>query len=279
MNGDISIANHYAHGNLLAAIKKAIAKQKLSLDNITIEQLSLVDEFHVGGRVATEHLLAQLNFAQGSKLLDVGCGLGGAARYVATQCKSYVSGIDITAEYIDTGNTLNQWVNLGGHVSLTQGSALAMPYKDNSFDGGYMLHVGMNISKKLALFKDLYRVLRKGATFGLYDIMRIETGELKYPVPWASNSELSYLETPDVYVQMLEEAGFTVSIVNNRRDFALSVFNKQKEMIKRDGGTMPLGLHRLMKETTTLKINNLVENIKASYIAPVEIIVSKNSDL
>jgi cyclopropane fatty-acyl-phospholipid synthase-like methyltransferase len=51
---------------------------------VSFEDLAGVDEFHVGGRLATEHLLTQLNFTQSSDLLDVGCGLGGAARYVAS---------------------------------------------------------------------------------------------------------------------------------------------------------------------------------------------------
>ncbi|AGH44050.1 hypothetical protein [Paraglaciecola psychrophila] len=51
---------------------------------VSFEDLAAVDELHVGGRLATEHLLKQLNFTKSSDLLDVGCGLGGATRNVAS---------------------------------------------------------------------------------------------------------------------------------------------------------------------------------------------------
>ena len=59
----------------------------------------------------------------------------------------HVTGIDLTREYVETGNTLCKWVGLE-RVFLQEGSALAMPFAERSFDGTYMLHVGMNIEDK-----------------------------------------------------------------------------------------------------------------------------------
>jgi hypothetical protein len=42
-----------------------------------------------------------------------------------------------------------------------------------------------------------------------------------------------------------------------------------------DGGPPPLGLHMLMKESMAEKIKNMIDNITAGYIAPVELIASK----
>jgi cyclopropane fatty-acyl-phospholipid synthase-like methyltransferase len=57
-------------------------------------------------------------------VLDVGCGLGGAARLVASRYRSRVTGIDLTDEFVETGNTLCKWVRLEERISLHQGSAL-----------------------------------------------------------------------------------------------------------------------------------------------------------
>jgi len=151
-----------------------------------------------------------------------------------------------------------------------------MPFQDEIFDGGFMIHVGMNIEDKAQLFTEVYRVLRPGTLFGVYDIMRIGDGELTYPVPWATVSSTSNLATLNQYKQALSDAGFAVSIENNRRDFALRYFKELRAKAEANGGPPPLGTHILMGESSIVKRKNVVENITAGHIAPVEIIVQKN---
>lgn len=153
-----------------------------------------------------------------------------------------------------------------------------MPFQNESFDGGYMLHVGMNIEDKARLFREICRVLRAGAYFAVYDVMRIEPGELAYPVPWANDSSISQLASPEQYQQALLGAGFEVTAVNNRQDFALDYFTRLREKMATAGKPPALGLHTLMQASTPVKIGNLFDNISAGYIAPVEIIAHKKSD-
>lgn len=272
---DQSVSDHYLHGDLLKAIEAALPGLGKTRESITIEDLSAVDEFHIGGRQATDHLLDQLKFTVQDHLLDVGCGLGGAARYVAGKYNNRVTGIDLAQEYIETGKELCSWVNLDSQITLEQGSALSMPYDDETFNGGYMLHVGMNIEDKDLLFSEIYRVLSQGSTFGVYDVMRHKEGVLAYPVPWATRKGTCKLATADQYRQALRDAGFEVSKESNRRDFALDYFKRQSEVTKANGGPPPLGLHTLMQESTAIKFKNMIENIAEAYVAPVEIIARK----
>jgi len=272
---DKSIADHYYHGSLLSAIEAALPSIGKTPASVTIEDLAPVDEFHIGGRVATQSLIDQLGITDQDHILDVGCGLGGAARYVSSTYKIRVSGIDLTPEYIETGKVLCRWLKLDTNITLEVGSALAMPFQDNAFDGGYMLHVGMNIGDKELLFSEIYRVLKPGVTFGVYDVMRMKEGDLIYPVPWAAESSTSKLAAPERYIQALRNAGFEVVKQNNRRDFALEFFNILRAKTQAAGGPPPLGLHTLMQETTAEKIKNMIDNITNGLIAPVEIIAKK----
>lgn len=275
MSYNKTVLDNYLHGNLLNAIEAALPTLGKTTENVTIEDLAPVDEFHIGSRLATDNLIGQLNFTETSHVLDVGCGLGGAARYLASNYKSQVTGIDLTPEYIETGKVLSTWLNLDKNVTLHQGSALSMPFENNMFDGGYMLHVGMNIDDKASLFSEIYRVLKPGASFGVYDIMRQKDGELTYPVPWATESSTSKLSTPAEYIKALSDAGFDVSEENNRRDFALEFFKQLRVKTEANGGPLPLGLHILMQKSTAGKIKNMIDNIANGYIAPVEIIATK----
>lgn len=226
MSYDKTVASHYAHGDLLNAIESAFSALGKTIDNVTIEDLAPVDEFHIGGRQATEHLLGQLHLSPHSHVLDIGCGLGGASRYVATHFSSRVTGIDLTDEYIQTGKALCAWLGLDRQVTLEKASALSMPFGNSMFDVGFMLHVGMNIDNKALLFKEVLRVMKPGACLGIYDIMREKDGELAYPVPWAENSDTCKLATLEEYQQALVDAGFVVSKMENRRDFAVNFFQR-----------------------------------------------------
>jgi ubiquinone/menaquinone biosynthesis C-methylase UbiE len=272
---DKAVSEHYTHGSLLGAIQESVSRLGKTIDSVTIEDLAAVDEFHIGGRLATNNLLDQLGFSEKDHIIDVGCGLGGASRYVANKLNNSVTGIDLTQEYIDVGKALCAWVRLDEKIHLHQGSALSMPFEDEAFDGAIMLHVGMNIENKVKLFREIYRVLRPGTLLGVYDVMRINPGELTYPVPWATENSTSKLGTPDQYQQALNQAGLKTVKVNNRRDFALEIFKRARTKTLADGGLPALGLHTLMQKSSTAKIKNMMHNIEAKLVAPVEIIAQK----
>lgn len=271
-----AIPEHYKHGDLLNSIQLSLSELGKTINNVTIDDLAPVDEFHIGGRSATDNLLNQLKFTEQDHILDVGCGLGGTSRFIANRCHNHVTGIDLTAEYIETGKALTNWVGLEHQVSLQQGSAADMPFENEMFDGALMLHVGMNIEDKDQLFSEVYRVLKPGALFGIYDIMQIGTGDIAFPVPWASDESISKLATPRQYRDGLDAVGFEVVKENNRRDFALEFFKQMRSRMEANGGPPPLGLHTLMRETTPVKIKNMVDNIAADLIAPVEMIMHKH---
>jgi ubiquinone/menaquinone biosynthesis C-methylase UbiE len=269
-----SVSQHYTQGNLIDAICAGIAALGKASNNITVDDLSPVDEFHIGGRNASEEFLGQLGLSPENHVLDVGCGLGGAARFVASRYRNRVTGIDLTAEYIETGKVLCKWVGLGDRISLHQGSALSMPFPDGAFDGAYMMHVGMNIEDKTELCSEVCRVLRRRAPFGIYDVMRVGEGALTYPVPWASTAETSAVATPERYKQALQNAGFEITAERNRRDFALAFFEELRARTAA-GGPPALGLQILMGESTPIKVQNMIANISANRIAPVELIARK----
>ena len=76
-------------------------------------------------------------------------------------------------------------------------------------------------------------------------------------------------------MQALVMSGFEVERPTSRRDFALAFFAKMKANAQVNGGPPPLGLHTLMQASTAEKIQNMVSNISADMIAPVEMIARK----
>lgn len=276
------VATHYTRGGLVEAITAGLAKLDLTQDTVQVDDLAPVDEFHIGGRVATEAFLDQLAPEPSDNILDVGCGLGGASRFTAQHYGCRVTGIDLTPAYVETGTLLCSWVGLDDRVTLEQGDATATPYVDDAFDKAYMLHVGMNIADKTGLARELYRLIKPGGKVGIYDIMRVGSGEITFPVPWASEAAGSAVASPDDYKAALGAAGFTIIAERNRRDFALEFFTNLRAAAagaSNNGGPPALGPHILMGETAPVKIRNMIENITANRIAPVELIAEKPATL
>jgi SAM-dependent methyltransferase len=269
------VSEHYTHGTLLEAIRQGVAKLGKTEADVTLEDLGPVEEFHIGGRQASADFLDQLDLQPDDSVLDVGCGLGGVARFAASRYGSRITGVDLTQEYVQTGRVLTRWVGLQDCIVLEQGSATAMSYIDASFDKAYMMHVGMNIADKSALMNEVFRVLKPGGRLGIFDIMRTSDDELAFPVPWASEAKGSALATLGEYKLALEAAGFQLSAERNRHAFALAFFDKLHANTTAAGGPPPLGLHIVMGANAAQKIANMVENVRAARIAPIEVFAEK----
>lgn len=272
MSVEQSIAQHYTSGALAETILGALRGMGKDPERLAAADLAPVDEFHIGGRAATIEVAAQMGIARDMRLLDIGSGLGGAARYFAGEHGCRVVGIDLTDEYVRVASDLARRTGLAEVVSYRQGSALELPFEDAGFDGAYMLHVGMNIEDKARLFAGVRRVLKPGGVFGIYDVMRAGEGEFSFPVPWASTAATSFVRAAADYRRLLEAAGFEILKERSRRDFAIEFFQQIRARAAQSGGPPPLGLHILMGADFAAKVANMIDNLQRGLIAPTEIV-------
>ena len=271
MTDDAAVADHYSTGNLLAAIVTGLAAIDVTPRTVSVDHLGPVDEFHVGGRAATADVCEHLGATPASTLLDIGCGIGGTARYIASTIGCHVTGIDVTPEYVEVARTLSEWTSLSERVDFHVGSALDMPFADESFDGATQLHVGMNIADKAALFREIHRVVRPGGRFALYDIMRMSDGSVRFPVPWATDASTSFVADLSTYRRALDDAGFEIHAERNRGEFAVQFFAAMRARTASAGGPPPLGLHLIIGADAPSKISHMVDTLTAGTLAPVEI--------
>ena len=275
MLNENKVSGHYQNTHLLAAIINGLKQLGKTPDTVKLEDLTAIEEFHIGGRIASKNLLEQLNLSHKNHVLDIGCGIGGASRFVASHFKSTVTGIDLTSEYIETGRTLCSWFDLNNRINLHHGSALSMPFDDKTFDAAYMMHVGMNIEDKRQLFSEVNRLLCMGSLFGIYDVMQTGEGNLNFPVPWANSPEISSLASVEHYKETLKATGFEIISEHNRRQLALEFFSEQRTQRIDSKKPPALGLHLVMGDSISSKMNNVVKSISSGYLAPVELIVRK----
>ena len=207
------VTGHYGSADLTQTIVNALAAA--GLEQFGPADLFALDQLHAGGAPATKHALDRLEVGPVVRLLDVGCGIGGTSR-MAAMAGAEVTGIDLSPAFVDTAIALTERVSLGDRATFLTTPGESLPLEDASFDAAVMVHVGMNIPDKQAVFAEVHRVLVDGGRFAVYEQMRTADGELPYPLPWADDERSSFVETVDDYTRHLESAGFTVEEVEDR---------------------------------------------------------------
>ena len=271
MKIDEEFERHYARPDLEQKILTALRASGKDPERLGFEDLAPVDEIHIGGRQATADLGDRLGLQADMKVLDVGCGLGGATRYFASTFGCEVHGIDLAPDYIKAASTLAARINGGLKVSYQQASALELPFPDDFCDVVTMLHVGMNIADKPLLFSEIRRVLKPGGKLGIYDVKRVGEGKVLYPVPWASNPSTDFVAPLDDYRVHLKNAGFTVVSETDRWEFGVAYFDHLRKL-NLEQGVSPLGLHISFGATAMRQMVNISTLIKNRVLSPVELV-------
>ena len=267
------VATHYTGTQRTRAILDALRAAGLDPDHLSIEDLAPVDEFHIRGRQATVELGQALGLSADQRVLDVGSGIGGASRYFASTYGARITGIDLTPDYCRLAARFARSTGLADRLDYREGSALTMPFEDETFDAACTQHVAMNIEAKPALYAEIARVLKPGARFGIYDILQGPGGGVVYPTPWANDRSTSFLATPEEMRRLLATAGFQIESWRDTTD-AARVFFETALARSAERGPPPLGLHLLLPDFRP-RAENMLQNLAGDRLAVVEIICRK----
>jgi len=268
---------HYRPGNKIwQNIQDDLVSSGKELGALCADDLSPYDALHIGGRKATGALLAQLDLAeaQGGAALDIGAGLGGAARRAASLYDINVTGIDLTPEYSALARQLSAVTGLEQKTRFITGDGIALPFADGSFSRGWTIHTAMNIADKAGLYREIARVLVPGALFGIYDVIAApgaEDATLSYPVPWAGSAAHSHLASRHDTGSWLAEAGLTIVHEQDWHNEGLAALHKLHARLKGPGKSAP-GIALIMGPDTVPRIENLISNIERGLCTPYMVI-------
>jgi sarcosine/dimethylglycine N-methyltransferase len=269
-----AVAGHYGSSGIADRVLAALHDAKGPDAPVTPDNLAPFDHFHGRGVAATQEIANQLALKPGERVLDIGSGIGGPARWFAAKYDVHVTGVDLTPEFCAAAEALNAATGLAERVRILNGSALDLPVPDGVFDAAYSQNVIMNIADKKQFYREAFRALRPGGRLALSNLCAGPKGEPYFPVPWATTRDTSFLATPDVMRADLIAAGFDIA---EFRDITPAMREAQRRTRERiDQGDMPkIAVDIIMGERAREMQWNSIRTIEDGRGIAIEALVKK----
>jgi SAM-dependent methyltransferase len=277
----VVMRGHYDQAGLLERILAGLKALGKDLDSLTHEDLAPADEFHSQGRTATRALAELAQIPPGSRVLDVGSGLGGPARYLAATRNCNVTGIDLTPEFCAVANELSRLTRLADRTRFQVGDALELPFEDAQFDVVWTIQMQMNIQDKRRLYAGFARVLKPGGLFVCQDICAGTGAPLDLPVPWASLPEQSHLSDSESLGGLVRGAGLRERVWRDITQEVVAARKAQQAQAQASGGGgpgafPPLGMHLVLGDQAAAKMSNSAGNTDAGRIVFIQGVFDKS---
>ncbi|KAA6464515.1 methyltransferase domain-containing protein [Acidobacteria bacterium AB60] len=262
---------YYAATRLVDRIQSALLNIAPEQQALTVAQLAPLDQFHTRGLPATAELAHAAGITAGTRVLDLGCGIGGPARYLASTFGCRVVGVDLSPGFIETATYLSRRTGLSDRVLFEVGDAQRLPFPDAAFDLVFLQHVAMNIADRAALYSEVRRVLAPAGRLATYDIFQRE-GDVVYPVPWARDASASFLLTENQTRSTLEKAGFHVTLWRDDTQVAAEWFHAT--MAGPPPGPLNLGL--VLGADFRVVVANLARNLREERVGVLSAVLTRS---
>jgi sarcosine/dimethylglycine N-methyltransferase len=217
------LETHYSARDIEARIVAGIRAAGLNPEQrLSPEELGALDHFHTGGLRASRELLEVAQIRADDRVLDIGAGLAGSARLLASTVGCHVDCIEMSPDYCAGAVLLNRLTGLEQRIEVHEGSALELPFADDSFDVVWMQNVGMNIEDKQTLYGEIARVLKPGGRYAFQEMAAGNVATSYFPLPWATEPADNFLVSAEEMQSLLGECGLIAELFEDTSDVHLS---------------------------------------------------------
>ena len=265
------VRDHYSSTRLADRIKSALVTIAPEDQGLTVAQLAPLDQFHSRGILATAELAEAAGIEPSTRVLDLGCGIGGPARYLAANFGCKVAGVDLSPGFIDSAIYLTARCGLSDRVTFQVANAQHLPFEDAAFDVVFLQHVAMNIEDRAALYAEVRRIMAPGGRFATYDLV-LRDGDVIYPTPWARDSSTSFLLSEGDTRTALEQAGFKAILWRDDSRTALEWFRTTMAGPPPSGPNLGVVMGEDFREMT----GNLASNLREHRLGVLSAVLARD---
>lgn len=211
------------YGWRVRSVRRALAERGLSAGELTVEDLTALghlDQYHYFGPAACDEAARILGLggegtdgpgdsaADRRRLLDVGSGVGGPARYLAATTGCAVHGVELRAELVDLARELTDRAGLADRVRYTVDDAATVDLSAGAYDHAVAWLVLLHLPDRAPALERVQRAVRPGGT------VLVEEFALGDPTPEQERALREVVDAPNVvgseaFADEFRAAGFT----------------------------------------------------------------------
>jgi SAM-dependent methyltransferase len=263
---------HWAPRGDLERITRELERRGKPREALSLEDLAAHDQLHAGGLEATREFASWVDPAPGARVLDLGAGLGGSARLLALEHGARVTAVELSAALSEAGRALTRWLDLEGRVDhrCAEGCALLPAEAAHAWDLIWLQHVDMHVPDKDRLYASCRARLRPDGRVVWHDWLAGPGGPPRWPVPWSSDGQLSFLVDEARYRDRLAAADLELTRFVPLVERTVSWYEKLRtgldralERLEGRGRPVPPHLPRLREEVATL-----LQNLEQERVVP-----------
>ena len=207
-----SLQKHYSRGPNTETILDNLRRRGVDLKRVRPQDLYPYDQSHAGGINSTRMLASRAGIEPHSCVVDIGCGIGGAARFLQAEFSCRVIGFDLSLTRLQTAIHLTCLVSgkqeKAKRIHFLASQADSLPLPSHFADFVWTQHLIMNLPDLPGFLRESARLLKPSGRLACHEWFLNRPVESFVPLPWASNSSLNYAVSSDEFLQMLREHDF-----------------------------------------------------------------------
>ena len=224
---------------------------------------------HIGGVDATEAIIQMCHIGKDSYILDVGCGVGATACFVARKVGCRVVGVDILNKMVERSKDRAKHQNLARSVEFRVADAQNLPFEDDLFDAVITESVTAFPEDKQKAINEYRRVTRPGGYVGLNESVWLKVPPPPEVISWAAQDVGASVKqlTPEAWSGLLETAGLK-NITT--KTYSVNVQEEAKGILRRYGfwETIEIIIRMLRLYAKNPAYRKFVKEIRGTGILP-----------
>jgi len=230
MNDSLNIKSMKLYNNVDRIFNELREIGKSTSSSLLVEDLTKFDQLHYHGTDAIDIFIEKLEINEKIKILDVGSGMGGPARYIANKTGAEITAIELQSDQNNLAKDLTKKCGLSNKVNHICGDILDYDFKNQTFDAVVSWLTLYHIANHEILLKKLFDLLNPNGFFYTEDItsrINLSDADRKEIKKEIYGIHLPYF---DNYISNLEQNGFKLIF---SEDMSSSWTDFTKERIKK----------------------------------------------
>jgi len=230
MNDSLNIKSMKLYNNVDRIFNELREIGKSTSSTLLVEDLTKFDQLHYHGTDAIDIFIEKLEINEKTKILDVGSGIGGPARYIADKTGAEITAIELQSDQNNLAKDLTKKCGLSNKINHICADILDYDFKNQTFDAVVSWLTLYHIANHEILLKKLFDLLNPNGFFYTEDItsrINLSDADRKKIKKEIYGIHLPYF---DNYISNLEQNGFKLIF---SEDMSSSWADFTKERIKK----------------------------------------------